>query len=490
MAVKNSTILAKAYLEGSNDFQQRVPDPSVAGYQATVNALFDPYNKQCMNEFADMLVGLMGTYVDSKRFDNPLRELKKPAAEWGNTERHVAVKYLKAHSPNITDETLQKLEKPEFVEWFYSVNEHRRYEFSWIPYEMQRVFGQNDSYSFDAMLSATFDQMYSSDSYDEMTTMIEGFAKADANPNFTLYRNQITAAPTTKELGQELLVKIKTDAGRMKFPTVLYNQLSDIPVFETSDSLILWVTPEVDAQLDVYALAELFNVERAEVNFRKIVIPEFPIPNVYAALTSEDFLYIRDVWYGVEPPFYNAAQRSYKYYLYHDQMIGINPAANCVLYTTDAATEIPTIKLATTGMSFTTDTGEVAMGGTLDLSKYLELSGSVTPDGTAVRVEPNAAVYELAAMRDTTPIQLNNRTYVDNSGVLHVQKTGSLKSGDTITVTAKSVYTNPSGETPTYTATFTATVKAAETKGAKESFVSENPNLVYTSDGDDVTYTK
>ena len=276
----------------------------------------------------------------------------------------------------------------------------------------------------------------------------------------------------------------------MKFPTVLYNQLSDIPVFETSDSLILWVTPEVDAQLDVYALAELFNVERAEVNFRKIVIPEFPIPNVYAALTSEDFLYIRDVWYGVEPPFYNAAQRSYKYYLYHDQMIGINPAANCVLYTTDAATEIPTVKLATTGMSFTTSTGEVAMGGTLDLSKYLELSGSVTPDGTAVRVEPNAAVYELAAMRDTTPIQLNNRTYVDNSGVLHVQKTGSLKAGDTITVTAKSVYTNPSGETPTYTATFTATVKAAETKGAKESFVSENPNLVYTSDGDDVTYTK
>ena len=107
-----------------------------------------------------------------------------------------------------------------------------------------------------------------------------------------------------------------------------------------------------------------------------------------------------------------------------------------------------------------------------------------------MRVEPNAAVYELAAMRDSTPIQLNNRTYVDNSGVLHVQKTGSLKAGDTITVTAKSVYTNPSGETPTYTATFTATVKAAETKGAKESFVSENPNLVYTSDGDDVTYTK
>lgn len=457
MAIKNSTVLEHAWLEGSNDFQQRIPQPSVAGYQATVNALFDPYNGQFMNEFANMLVGMMGTYVEGKLFENPLRELKKPAAEWGNTERHVAVKYLKAHSPKIDDETLLKLEKPEFVEWFYSVNEHRRYDFSWNRYEMQRVFGQGDTFAFDDLLSTTLTQQASSDNYDEMTTMLQCFAVADANPNFTLYRNQISAAPTTKELGQELLVKIKTDAGMMRFPSMRYNQI-DVPVFEDSKSLILWVTPEVDAQLDVYALAELFHVDRAEVSFRKIIVPEFPIANVYAALTSEDFVYARDVWYGVEPPFYNPAQRSYKYYLYHDQMLGVNPAANCVLYTTDAGTTIPTITVAATGLEFTTATGTVEAGGTLDLSGYLKLDGSVTPDGTDIEVKPSAAVYELAATRDGSAIQLNTRTYVGNDGVLHVQGTG-IESGDVITVTAKTCYTNPSSNVKAdYSATFTATV--------------------------------
>lgn len=460
MAIKNSTILEKAWIEGSNDYQQRIPQPSVAGYQATVNALFDPYNGQFMNEFANMLVGMMGSYVEGKLFENPLRELKKPAAEWGNTERHVAVKYLKAHAPKVDDETLLKLEKPEFVEWFYSVNEHRRYEFSWNRYELQRVFGNGDSFAFDDLLATTLTQQASSDNYDEMNTMLQSFAIADANPHFELFRHNISAAPTTKELGQELLVKIKTDAGMMKFPSRRYNQI-DVPVFEDASSLILWVTPEVDAQLDVYALAELFHVERAEVSFRKIVIPEFPIANVYAALTSEDFIYARDVWYGVEPPFYNPAQRSYKYYLYHDQMLGVNPAANCVLYTTEAGTEIQTIKVATTGLEFTTASGNVEIGGTLDIAQFLQLDGSVTPSGTTVKVEPQAAVYELAATRADAPLQLNSRTYVDYAGVLHVQASG-VQVGDIITITAKTAYANPSDSAKvTYSATFTATVVEA-----------------------------
>lgn len=455
MAIKNSTILEKAWLEGSNDYAQNIPQPSASGYQACVNALFDPMNNKFFNEFSNLLVGLMGTYVEGSIFDNPLRELKKPAAQFGNTERHIAVKYLKAHAPKVDDQTLMKLEKPEFREWFYSVNQNRRYSFSWNNYELKRVFAQ-DGYGFDDLLSQTLNQQISSDNYDEMNAMIQAFSVADNTDGMTLYRQNITAAPTTKELAQELLVKIKTDAGLMKFPTVRYNHL-DVPVHENSDTLILWTTPGVDANLDVMALAELFHVERAEVNFRKIVIPEFPIPNVYAALTSEDFIFCRDVWYGVEPPFYNPAQRSYKYYLYHDQMIGVNPLANCVLYTTDASTVTPSIKVEVTGMQFNCATCEVEKGGTHDLGSCLELLGTVTPSNTSIKLAPKAATYKVAAMCGDEPLELNARTYVDNAGILHVQKTG-INAGDVITVEATSVYTNPSGTTEKYTAEISITV--------------------------------
>lgn len=492
MAVKNSTILSKAWIEGSNDFQQRIPNPDIAGYAAAVQELFNPYNGDLLNGFSNLLVGFMGSYVESKLFENPLRELKKPAAEFGNTERHVAVKYMKAHSYKLDDETLLKLEKPEFQEWFYSVNQHRRYEFSWSRYELARVMSEGSGYGLDNLLAATLDQQRSSDNYDEMQVMINTFAMADKY--YSLYRSNITAAPTTKELGQELLVKIRTDAGMMQFPSMRYNQL-DVPVFESPRTLVLWVTPETNAYLDVMALAELFHVERAEVNFRKIIVPEFPIPNVYAALTSEDFIYARDVWYGIEPPFYNPANRTYKYYLFHDQMIGMNPAANCVLYTTGTATTIPTISMATTGMSITPGAANVSLGGSIKLG--LALTGSVTPTGTPtgtpVAVEPDAATYTVAATHTagstTTPVELNSRTYVSSDGILHVQKSGNLVVGDKIVVTAKTAYVNPSDSKATdYTATFTGTVVAAEEETAKESFVETNSNLVYTPSGDDVTY--
>ena len=459
MAVKNSTIVTKAWLEGSNDFQQRIPNPETNGYSAAIDALFDPMNNDLFNQFSGLLNGLMGTYVESKLFENPLRVLKKPAAQWGNTERHVAVKYLQAHSYRVDDETLLKLEKPEFVEWFYSVSEPRRYEFSWSRYELMRVFAEPDGYGFDALLSATLTQMYSSDNYYEINLMIPTFAEADARIG-GLYRENLSAAPTDLATSKELLTKVRAIAGRMKFPTMNFNHIP-VPVFESGDTLVFWVTPEVDAVLDVQALAELFNVERAEVRYRKIIIPEFPIPNVYAALTSEDFIYARDVWYGVEPAFYNPANLTYKYYLHHAQMVGCNPAANCVLFTTGAQTVIPTVTVAPSGIAFTPDTGNVAPGGELQLK--LALSGSVSNDSEGlIGVEPDAALFSVSCARtnaDTTvsAVPLNSRTYVDEFGILHVQKTG-LETGDVITVTAKAAYINPSGSTSTYTDTFAATI--------------------------------
>lgn len=456
MAVLNSTILEKAWLSGTNDYQQRIPNPAISSYAEHVAALFDPMNNDLYNQFSGMLVGLMGTYVESKLFENPLRALKKPAAQWGNTERRVAVKYLQAHSYKVDDETLLKLEKPEFVEWFYSVGEPRRYDFSWSKYEMQRVFAA-DGYGYDDLLAATISQMYSSDNYDEMNIMIQMFAEADQRMG-GLFRYNLSAAPTTEATGKELLTGIRAVAGRMKFPTRLYNHI-DVPVFETGDTLILWVTPETQANLDVNTLASVFQLDKADIKYRVITIPEFPIPNVYAALTSEDFVYARDVYYGIEPPFYNPANMTSKYYLQHAEMIGFNPAANCVLFTTDANTAIPTITMTPTGLEFAEDELECEAGGTVQLA--LNLVGSVSDPDSVISVEPDAGLFEVSASRtadnETVPVALNSRTYVDSYGVLHLQKTG-LETDDVITVTAKSAYINPSGATTVFTATATVTV--------------------------------
>lgn len=454
MSVLNSTILEKAWLEGSNDFQQRIPNPTQADYANVVSELFAPYNNDLFNQFSGLLNGLMGTYIESKTFYNPLRSLKKPAARFGNTERHVAVRYLKAHSYKADDETLLKLEKPEYREWFYSVTAPRRYEFSWSRYELARVFA-SDGYGFDDLLAATLSQMISSDEYDEMNLMIEAFAEAE-NRLGGLYKYHISAAPTTEATGKELLTAVRAIAGKMKFPSVLYNHI-DVPVYENGDTLILWVTPETMANLDVQALASVFQLDKANIQYRIVTIPDFPIPNVYAALTSEDFIFCRDVQYGIEPPFYNPANMTYKYYLHHAQMIGVNPVANCVLFTTAEGTGVNTIDL----------TPNTAMA---DINNALAVPGYYTPipkvtlfnNGDDDKIpapfpfeyKPGAAKWSIVKIErpganpgdDPTPIPLNNQTFIDNDEWLHVQKS-NVTDGDIITLEFEPIYKNPSGAT-------------------------------------------
>ena len=456
MSVLNSTVLERAWLSASNDFQQRIPNPSITAYANVVNNIFAPMNNDLFNEFCGLLNGLNATYVEQKRFDNPLRSLKKPAQSWGNSERHVAVKYLAAHAGHFDDETLLKVEKPEFVEWFYSVGEPRRYEFSWSRQEIARAFAE-DGYGYDDLLSATIAQMLSSANYDEMNIMIQMFAEADNRMN-GLYRYNLSAAPTTESTGKELLTGIRAVAGRMQFPTRLYNHI-DVPVFESPDTLILWTTPEVLANLDVQTLSSVFQLDRANIQYRIVTIPEFPIPNVYAALTSEDFIYYRDFMTGLEPPFYNPGNRTMKYYYWANALIGVNPAANCCLFTTEAATTIPTITMTPSGIEFSPDAGNIEIGGTLDTHIFLRGSLSASAGGTGViGIEPDAATYVLSAVDSSNnAIDLKNTTYVDNYGILHCQKTG-IAAGAVITITATASYVNPSGSTSTYTDTFTATV--------------------------------
>lgn len=486
MAVLNSTIIERAWLNGSNDFQQRIPNPATNAYANVVANLFAPMNNDLFNEFSGLLNGLNATYVDIRRFENPLRELKKPATQWGNSERHVAVKFLQAHAGKWDDETLLKVEKPEFIEWFYSVAEPRRYEFSWSRQEMVRAFAA-DGYGYEDLLQATITQMLSSADYDEMNIMIQMFAEADRRMG-GLYRYQISAAPTDEATGKELLTGIRAVAGRMQFPTMLYNHIP-VPVHESAETLILWITPEVRANLDVNTLASVFNLDKAEIQYRIVTIPEFPIPNVYAALTSEDFIYYRDFMTGLEPPFYNPGNRTMKYYYWANALIGINPAANCVLFTTEDNTMIPTVTMTVNGATLNPADGNanVEIGGEKKLK--FALTGEVTGGNSSeIAVEPDSAIFEVSATdaEVQNAVPLNTRTYVDNYGVLHVQKTG-LTASDLITVKAKSTYVNPSGATTEYEASTTLSVTDATPVGAKECAVSLKPYIEYTDETTEAT---
>lgn len=462
MAVNNSTIMAKSWLNGTNDFQQRIPDPSVAGIAATQAALFDPMNRQYFNQFIDSLIMRIGmTYVRGQIFENPLAAFKGAKLNYGSTVQEIVPKWIKAHAYEDDTETLLKLHRPDAVVLYHSQNRRDQYPISVNETELQSAF--TDEYGLNNLVARIMDVPRNSDNYDEYRIFLNLLAEYEKNYGF--YKVKVTE-PTTPDTARALLKAIRAEAGKMAFPSTRYNNIP-VPVFAKLDELVLLITPDYLASIDVDALAAAFNIERADIQMRTVIVDEFPMSNTVAILTTSDFFVQNDTVYNTTS-FYNPQTLATTYYLNHWGVYSTTPAVPAVMFNTSAATTTPVITQTVTGLTVKAenDAKSVGVGETLQL--LIDLKGSITGEGYGeLAVRPGAATFDITAetpasgsngVKPAVPKTLNARTRVDNYGVLHVQKTG-LASGDVLHITASSVWANPSGATETHTGTLNITIK-------------------------------
>lgn len=445
MAVNNSTILAKAWLAGTNDFQQRIPDPTIAGVKATMDALFQPMNGQFFNQFMDILINRIGfTYVRQQAYKNPLAVFKGTKLSYGSTIQEIAPRWIKAHSYDDENETLLKLHRPEAEVWYHSQNRRDQYPISVNVDELRTAF--TDETGLNKLVASIMTVPQNSDEYDEFQIMKQLIGEYEARWGF--YREHLTSLPTDETTGKEFLTKLQTLGGKLQFPSARYSGTS-IPVFAKPEELVLITTPEAQAGLNVNTLASLFNVELANVKYRVVLVDEFPIANAVALLTTEDFFVCSDTLYSTTS-FWNPQTLTTNYYLNHWGVYSVSPFVPAILFTTDEATTTPTITQTVSGIALEAEKETMKAGASQQLT--VKLQGTINPDTPDVYVAPDAATYTVVAKTsEGEPVDLNSRTRVDVYGVLHTQRTG-LKAGDVITITATSAYTNPSGKTVGYTA--------------------------------------
>lgn len=452
----NNTIMVKSWLVATNDFQERIPNPAQAGIAATMDALSQPMNAQYFNQFMDILVNRIGfTYVRGQSYKNQLSVFKGQKLTFGSTIQEIAPKWIKAHSYNDENETLLKLHRPEAEAWYHSQNRRDQYPISISTDELRTAF--TEEYGLNNLVAQIMQAPINSDEYDEYTIMKELIGLYEEKWGF--YKHHLSAAPTDDATGKELLTALQTYGGRLQFPSALYSG-TDIPVFAKPNELVLLVTPDTQASLNVNTLAALFNVDLAKVSYRTVLIDEFPIDGAVALLTTEDFFVCSDTLYNTTS-FWNPETLATTYYLNHWGVYSVSPFVPAILFTTGEGTTVPTVTQKVTKLTLTAEEPTVKAGKSVQLTPTLV--GTITPetpDGV-ITVAPNAATYTVKASRvsgeTSVPVELNARTRVDNYGVLHVQKTG-LEKGDTLTVTATSTYRNPSGTTTPYTADVSVTV--------------------------------
>ena len=459
MATDNHTILHNIWLNGTNDFQQRVPEPTQTNISQVIQTLFDPMNKMYYNQFMDALIMRIGdTFVHQQRFKNPLAVFKKSRMMYGNTLQEIIPKWIRAHSYVDDAEDVFRMARPDAAAWYHSQNRRDRYDITVNRQELRTAF--TEEMGLNRLISAVMRVPMNSDEYDEYRIMLQLIAEYEKTWGF--FKVALSAAPTDDATGKEFLYQLRSYAKKLQFPTTTYNNgaLNDIPIFVEPNELVILMTPETQAAIDVFTLASVFQLDKADIQQRIVIVDEFPIAtdDCVALLTTEDFFMCKDTEYE-NTSIYNPKTLSTNYFLHHWGIYSVSPFVPAIMFTAGgSSTSIQTVTQTVTGMTITPDTETVSAGEELPLT--IKLTGTLSPNTDPfIKVAPDAATYEVSIARteDGETIGINSpRTRVNEYGILYVSK--ALKPDDVITVTAKSTYTNPSGDTTEYTATGTYTV--------------------------------
>ena len=460
MAENNSTILSKVWLSATNDFQQRIPNPTQAGIDATIDALFEPMNRNYFNQFIDVLIMRIGdTFVHQQAWRNPLAVFKKSRLMYGSTIQEIIPKWIRAHSYVDDAEDVFKLARPDVAQWFHSQNRRDRYDISINRDELRSAFTEENG--LNRLVAAILQVPMNSDEYDEFQIMKQLFAIYEQKWGFFKVN---VSAPVDESTAKALLKEFRIYRRRLTFPSTLYNsgQIEDVPIFARPSELVLFITPEVEASIDVDALAVLFNMEKADIQQRVIVVDEFPIDGAQAILTTDDFFMCKDTEYETTS-IYNPKTLGQNYFLHHWGVYSVSPFVPAILFTTEAATNPPVVEQELTAITAALADATPSAGDYDQITITLTGTLAVGDDayaGDAIELAPEACRYDVSVTRTNADEEVESvvspRTFVTFDGKLHVGE--DLLEDDVITIICTSTYINPSGTTEVLSDTITATV--------------------------------
>ena len=459
----NTTVLANAMLSMSTDFQQRVPDPSQQGVARVSEFLFKPMNRKYLNEFMDMFVNVFAAQLVTQReFRNPIKR-KRADLFYGSTVQEIELDFIKAHAykddwgHRVDDITnLLKVYRPDGQVAYHSVNRFDQYPISINDMELRAAF--QSEYGLNELAAKIMQVPFNSAEYDEYQYYKQILAEHEYHQGF--FKHQC-AYPVDETTGKAFLRALRAYADKLTIPSRLYNaKNATIPTWINADersSMVLYIEADAKASLDVDTLSSVFQLDKAEVQYRIQFIDSIPIPGAFALLTTEDFWVCAD--YGIyNESFRNPQTLTTNYYLTIIGMYSASPFVPAILFTTEEGTVNNLITEAVTGLTVTPSTANVEQGGQLAL--VTSIAGTLTSSPATyvipqtVQVSPDSVTWELSAVDgDDAPVALDIDTYIDRFGILHVGTT--VPAGTVITATAKSTYIPAEGDQETASATLT-----------------------------------
>lgn len=445
-AVRNAT---------SPQFQTRIPSATQGNIRNAVDTMRNfPYLR---DEFTGVLIQrLIGLYIQHADWDDPLKLIGSPRTlkRYGSTYEQAAVGLVEARTRNFNKEYLgddvygryslptASVFHPLTFDHYYPVT---------IPEDALLTAFDGESGMSD-YISEIMNAPILSDRNDMYLMKTQTFAEYARKGGFyRVHTPDVGKADSTEADAKGLLRLIQQMANELKASPMSamprYNAMSWVTPWRDSEA-ILFATPQVIAALNVEALAAAFNIDKVNVPYRIIPIPEdmFGIGGqssgkVQAVLTTEDFFFCWDEMLETTNSPVNPIDGTRNIFYKHRGSITPNPFANAILFWTgEGSNESVTLP-------DTLVTAKPKL--TLRVCKYGQ--PAVTPQdvsrGDLVQVESGItsankakASFQPVGIKYTLEGATSQFTTIDNDGIL---RCGLDETAEKLRVTAQATYINP-----------------------------------------------
>jgi hypothetical protein len=413
-----------------DEYTTRIPEATQANLRSTIDNIWNwiPGRNKVEEAFVDQLAMVM---FRNTLWTNPLREFKIGTLEEGETIEEIQLGLLTAVD---YDSDRDELEKEIFGQHdievrsaFHKRNRQDRYVFTInVPGLRTALLGGQ----LGSFVTSAMQVPQTSDQYDEYKLMTRILREFDRNgAYFNINVPDVGDKTSGAEESKFLLRRLREMKNTLPFISRIYNP-AGMPIATTPDELVLITTAKSEAAMDVEALAAAFNMDKASMEARRIVLPseDIGIDGAQAILTSNKFFVVADNLIQTTSQF-NPAKMTTNHWLHHWQTISASPFAPLILFNSlrEDTIVINDQRVITDigGFTFTDRAGTV---------EATALERGVLYD---IRVEGvTSPVGGVAALQLTLTGQTSPFTRISNNGSIYV---GPDEAAEVLTITATAV---------------------------------------------------
>lgn len=275
MALDNVTFASMVSDLASQEYKDRVPLATQDNI-GNIEEIISTY-PTAKNEFISVLTNQVAKQLFfSKAYENPYKLFNRGMLPYGKSIESIFVDIVKGkqrtHETNATTlaSDLLSRENPNVKVEYYSENFRHQYKTTITDEELKGAFRAENGLS--SMTGRILQAPLTSIEYDMQEMVLHALPElkgGEATIDKTAYSTM-----TEEEKAKVLVKTIKSQVIKMGFLNNKHNG-QGVMTFSRPQDLVVFLDPDMLANIDVELLAQAFNIDKAEVPLHVLPVPQF-----------------------------------------------------------------------------------------------------------------------------------------------------------------------------------------------------------------------